>query len=84
MLKRIACLMLCLMFAASAVLLVGCNGEGDESAASEGSSTQSDKDFSNEVKNWGGENLHQPYYELQHRYYFAMGILGQLLPDRYR
>jgi len=49
--------MLCLMFAASAVLLVGCNGEGDESAASEGSSTQSDKDFSNEVKNWGGENM---------------------------
>lgn len=49
--------MLCLVFAASAVLLVGCNGEGDESAASEGSSTQSDKDFSNEVKNWGGETI---------------------------
>lgn len=57
MLKRIACLLLCLLFAASSLLLVGCNDENDESSGSALGNTASDKGFMNAKKDWGGETI---------------------------
>lgn len=58
MFKKILCLLLCLIFAASALLLASCEdtGKTEDESKSSGNSGD-DAGFLNEAKNWGGEEV---------------------------
>ena len=55
MLKKIACLLLGLLFVASSLLLVGCKDDGETSSTV--STEISGAEFLTEEKNWGGETV---------------------------
>ena len=55
MLKRVACLLLCMLFVASSLLLVAC--DDGEATSSTTSVTGDASGFLNEAKNWGGKDI---------------------------
>ena len=58
MFKKILCLLLCLIFAASALLLASCEDTGKTEDESKSSGISGDDaGFLNEAKNWGGEEV---------------------------
>ncbi len=56
MLKKLLSILLCVLFAATSLLLAGCNGDEEESKY-EVSSDVSEGGFLNEAKNWNGETV---------------------------
>ncbi len=56
MFKKITCLLLCMLLAASSLVLVACNGEEEQSKADVSTDVQ-DGGFLNEPKNWGGQEV---------------------------